>query len=322
MSEREKQIAQFLAAEGLAAWQRVRLAGDASGRRYERLGHDGRSVILMDSDPGTGQETAPFARIAGILADEGLSPPDILAHEPEAGLMIISDLGPHDFAKWLANRPDDGEMLYKAAVDVLVRLKNIVPPPDLPILTPDVGGAMLEPLFPHYTDAPIDDLSNAVTTAMSALLPPADTLALRDYHAENLIWRPDLTGTDRVGLLDFQDAFVAPAPYDLASLIRDVRRDVSVELVEKMMQHYARALDAGDDLKAQVACIGAQRNLRILGIFARLARTLNKPRYIDLIPRVWRNLQLDLNHPALADVKRAAAILPPPEPAFLTTLRT
>ena len=67
--------------------------------------------------------------------------------------------------------------------------------------------------------------------------------------------------------------------------------------------------------------LGAQRNLRILGVFARLAAN-GKPRYLDLMPRVWRHLQADLAHPALSQVAAFLhPVLPPPDPRLLDRLR-
>jgi Predicted phosphotransferase related to Ser/Thr protein kinases len=152
--------------------------------------------------------------------------------------------------------------------------------------------------------------------------PTPDTLALRDYHAENLIWRPDLDGLARVGLLDFQDAFVAPLGYDLASLLRDARRDVPDDICAAMVAHFMAATGAGAEFPAQLACLGAQRNLRILGVFARLATEMGKTRYIPMIPRVWAQLQKDLAHPALSDLRDVVAdLLPPPDAALLARLQ-
>ena len=157
---------------------------------------------------------------------------------------------------------------------------------------------------------------------MQALTPQPDTLALRDYHAENLIWRPELVGLARVGLLDFQDAFVAPLGYDLASLLRDARRDVPDDICAAMVAHFMAETGAGADFPAQLACLGAQRNLRILGVFARLAVEMGKTRYIPMIPRVWAQLQKDLAHPALSDLRAAVSdILPAPDAALLARLQ-
>jgi N-acetylmuramate 1-kinase len=145
--------------------------------------------------------------------------------------------------------------------------------------------------------------------ALTRLAPVADVLSLRDYHAENLIWRPDRTGLDRVGLLDFQDAFLAPAEYDLVSLLRDARRDVSDPVREALIADFAAATGReAEGVGAAVAALGVQRNLRILGIFSRLARRDGKARYLGLLPRVLTQLRADLAHDGLTELR--SAVLP------------
>jgi len=73
--------------------------------------------------------------------------------------------------------------------------------------------------------------------------------------------------------------------------------------------------------EAALSVLGAQRNLRIIGVFARLSMLHAKPHYVDLIPRVWGHLRRDLSHPALVGVARACAALPEPSPAVLKQLK-
>ena len=298
------------------------LAGDASGRRYARLTRNGDSVILMDAPPANGEDTRPFAAIATWLRSVGLCAPDILAHDPDLGIMVLSDLGTDDFAGWLRRQPDDAAKLYAAAVDVLVHLRGQTAEMPLTRMTPQVAADMVAITGEFYAGADVANLMAEVADHFDAHAPTPDTLALRDYHAENLIWRPHETGLARVGLLDFQDAFLAPAGYDLASLLRDVRRDVDRGLAAQMVDYYIEKSGVGAAFRTQLACLGAQRNLRILGVFARLARTRGKPQYIDMIPNVWDNLMRDLDHPALARLRAATLdCLPAPDADLLQRLR-
>src|SRR3546814_8841516 len=105
------------------------------------------------------------------------------------------------------------------------------------------------------------------------------------------------------GLIDFQDALVGHAAYDLVSLLQDARRDVSPELERTMLDRYLAATGAGADFEADYAVLGAQRNAKIVGIFTRLWKRDGKSRYLDLIPRVWAAMERDLAHPALEPVE-------------------
>ncbi len=322
MSDRSTLITAFLAGTKWQNWQRASIAGDASARRYLRLSHGIDSAILMDAPPETGEDSQPFVRLAQLLNQRGLSAPEILLHDADTGLLLLSDLGEADYAQWLTHRAGDQSNLYKAAADVLTHLQNIDPPAGLIQMTPEVGADMVTIVGEHYTRSSASDLKQEMRQALATYAPEPTTLALRDFHAENLIWRPERLGLDRVGLLDFQDAFMAPAGYDLASLLRDARRDVPPNVAEEITAYFIKQTRAKTGFRTQLACLGVQRNLRILGVFARLASVMGKTRYLSFMPRVWANVMLDLEDPALADLKQAVLdTLPAPTPQLLDGLK-
>ena len=132
-----------------------------------------------------------------------------------------------------------------------------------------------------------------------------ETLVLRDYHVDNLMLLDGRDGVGACGLLDFQDAVVGPASYDLVSLLEDARRDVPGVLAETMIARYLDAFPSldRDSFLASYAVMGAQRSAKIVGIFTRLHRRDGKPIYLGHIPRVWRWLEGDLAHPALHELR-------------------
>ena len=319
MSERERQIADFLAGHGWAGATRHALAGDASFRRYVRLVDGDRRAVLMDAPPGH-EDVRPFIAIGRYLHARGYSAPEIHAADEAAGLLLLEDLGDDLYADALAAGADQ-EALYGAAVDVLVDLHG-APPAGPGPTGPDVPGfddarlhrevdRLVEWFLPAASGAAAPDAArDAYTEAWAAVFPLAraapEALVLFDYHSPNLIWLPERDGLRRVGLLDFQDAVRGPLTYDLVSLLEDARRDVPEALARAMV---ARYLDARPELDraafgAAYAIMGAQRNCRIIGTFARLWRRDGKAGYLAHMPRVWRYLERDLAHPALAPVKR------------------
>ena len=296
-------VTEWLAQTEWATWHRTAMTGDASARRYERLSHPlGAQAILMDAPPDTCGSQDRFVQIANHLTSIGLSAPLILAWDESLGLMVLEDLGASDFALHLRAEPNDEISLYEAAVDVLLHLGASNAPTGLPIMTPDIGSDMIDIAFDWAAQDKSVQLVNDIKASMTGLLrsvsPNPTTLSLRDFHAENLIWRPREIGHTRVGLLDFQDAFVTHPAYDLASLLRDARRDVDPELTAPLLKR----LGGGSEMRAAFHIHAVQRNLRILGIFERLARRDEKTGYLDLVPRVRRHLMTDLNAPELSAI--------------------
>ncbi len=340
MPARREQIAAFLEASGFASEAARPLAGDASNRRYLRLDPAGGcpGVVLMDAPPETGEDVRPFLAMTHWLREHRFSAPELLAADTARGFLLLEDLGDDLFRPLLANAPGHEAELYGAAVDLLADLADLPPPAwmgppecrrpltdyDAAVLTQEAALAR-EWWLPAATGAPVAadlaaELDALVAEATAAVAPARDVLVLRDYHADNLIWLPGRRGTARVGLLDYQDALAGHAAYDLVSLLEDARRDTGAELREAMVRRYLARRPETDPAAFRAACavLGAQRNLKIVGIFARLAIRDGKPRYLRMIPRVWAHLEGDLAHPALAPL--AAWVhrhLPPPEPATL-----
>ena len=281
------------------------LPADASPRRYFRLCSAAQSLILMDADPASCDDIAPFVRIAEHLLGVGLAAPKVHAEDHAHGFLLLEDLGPRTAAQHLADQPEDEAVIYAATAEALAHLQA-TPPPDLVSLTGATAAQMLAPLFDWY-ECRLPD--GQITECVAALIDPlpAQTLSLRDLHAENIIWRPARTGSDRVGLLDFQDAWLAPRAYDLASLLDDPRRDVSPQAeAEAIARVCART---GADPEA----LAAER--AILSVFARLIRRDGKPRYGDFLPRLRGHLDRQSRHPALARLRPLIGHLiagPPP----------
>ncbi|MFQ5958010.1 MAG: aminoglycoside phosphotransferase family protein [Alphaproteobacteria bacterium] len=313
MAERDAEIAGFLAGHGWAGATRRPLKGDASFRRYERVFAGDCRAVLMDAPPAH-EDVRPFVAVARHLTGRGFSAPAILASDEEAGLLLLEDLGDDLFTRLLAQGSDEMS-LYEAAVDLLVALHRVspdaldVPPYDDARLHAEAD-LLVNWFVPAVSGAPAPaPVRAAYTDAWDAVFPLArsgpKTLVLRDYHADNLLWLPGRDGVRRVGLLDFQDAVVGPAAYDLVSLLEDARRDVAEATVAAMIARYLagrREIDR-DAFAAAYAVLGAQRNAKIVGIFTRLWKRDGKPLYLDYLPRVWGHLERDLAHPALSPVR-------------------
>ena len=308
-AERAAAQSDFLARAGWGAAVRAPLPSDASFRRYVRLTRDGETAMLMDAPPPH-EDVRPYLTIARLLHGLGYSAPAILAEDAAHGFLLIEDFGDRTYTRALAAGAAEAP-LYEGAVDLLIDLHrrdlagrlDAVPPYDDAALIRELG------LFPdwwaRFALAPGTNFGAEYHGHWGGLLDQMrahpETLVLRDYHVDNLmvVERPGIQG---IGLLDFQDALRGHPAYDLVSLINDARRDVPAALARRMIDRYEAAFPALDRAAFATACalLSAQRNLKIIGIFTRLAARDGKPGYLGHIPRVWRLLENDLAHPVLA----------------------
>ncbi len=264
-----------------------------------------------------------FIAVSNALRASGLSAPEIYAAEPAEGFAVIEDLGDDLYVRAIGAH-DEAE-LYASAVDVLLKMRAAPPPrpADASYVMLDYDAVALEAEAALFTEwywplkkgAPApDELQaeyNERFTALIGGLAAPHSLVLRDYHAENLLWLPEQSGVRRVGLIDFQDGLYGSAAYDLVSLLEDARRDVAEDLAGAMITRYcehARSHSgAGSFDKAgfmnDYAVLAAQRNAKILGVFARLHLRDKKPRYLDFLPRVEAHFRRDLARPGLEDLR-------------------
>ncbi|HMS93684.1 MAG TPA: phosphotransferase [Tabrizicola sp.] len=320
MVDRQALAQAFLLRIGWAETRSQHLAGDASDRSYARLFLGDRRAVLMDSPPGGVDDIRAFVAMDRHLRGLGLSAPAILAEDLETGFLLLEDLGDGLYARLLTTAPEMEHETYAAAVDVLAHLQAAAPPAGLPDLTAGdwarAAGLVLEHYVPAASGAQPDPAPflAALEAALTAHADGARVLILRDFHAENLLWLPGRQGLARVGLLDFQLGQMGQRGYDLVSLLQDARRDVAPETETAMIARFVAVTDVEPErFAAEYAVLGAQRALRILGIFARLCVTGGKPTYLRLIPRVWTQLWRNLNHPALADLRQECLeVLPEP----------
>jgi len=279
------------------------LVGDASFRRYFRVRNGSATAMLMDAPPPH-EDPGPFLHVGKWLCAHGMRAPRIYAERPTQGLVLIEDFGADRMRDWLDANPEAEERVYAHAIDALVELHRQPPGPfepyDMSVYQREAGlfvewycPAMKLEVDEGGWRAAWDEVLDLLLKRQQ----PGVTV-LRDYHAENIMLLPN----GEQGLIDFQDALVGHPAYDLVSLLQDARRDVSPELERRMLDRYRSQAGAGAEFEADYARLGAQRNAKIVGIFARLWLRDGKARYLAMIPRVWEAMERDLAHPALVPV--------------------
>jgi hypothetical protein len=282
------------------------------------------------------EDVKPFVALARGLRERGFSAPQIYAADLAEGFLLLEDLGGDGVVE--GDPPTPMGYRYQTAVDVLIALHKLTLPDTLPVaptidhrIPPyDLDALLIEvELLPDwylpYRGAPPTAAERESYLALwrEALAPVLDmrpTWVLRDFHSPNLLWLPDRAGIARIGLLDFQDALMGPAAYDLASLLQDARVDVPDEMEIELLGRYVRArrdaepdFDIADFVRLY-STLAAQRASKILGIFARLDRRDGKPQYLRHLPRVWNYLRRSLAHAALSPLEAWYQVnVPPPE---------
>ncbi len=341
-AERIARIRAFLDESGFGEADRVWMQGDASTRIFERLTLSDRSFVLMnaprrpdgppvrDGKPYStiahlAEDIVPYIAVAGGLHDLGLSAPEILHADLDHGLIVMEDFGNERVVA--GDPPAPIEERYATAIDLLAALHGRELPDTLSVTSElayrlpayDIEAFLIEAelLLDWYlidAGAPAPSAARAAFVGLwrEALRPAIaapPSWVLRDYHSPNLLWLPQRDDIARIGLLDFQDALIGPAAYDVASLLQDARVNVPEALEMALLGRYVRSrLGSDRDFDTAgfthvYATLAAQRATKILGIFARLNRRDGKPQYLRHMPRLWNYLQRSLAHPALAALK-------------------
>ena len=301
--------------QALEAWTAAQLgedsieiapaSADASFRRYFRATAKGRDYIVMDAPPAH-EDCRPFVAVARLFADAGVHVPRVLAQDLDQGFLLLTDLGNTTYLAALdaAGRdPQRARELYLAANDALIRIQQASRPGALPDYDRTLLARELA-LFPDWyvakhLDAQLSDsqkqtLDSVFERILANNLAQPQVYVHRDWHSRNL-----MVSEPNPGILDFQDAVYGPITYDLASIYRDayVQWDEEQQL-DWVIRYWEKARAAGlpvhadfGDFWRDFEWMGAQRHIKVLGIFARLYHRDGKAGYLKDMPLVMHYLR-------------------------------
>jgi aminoglycoside/choline kinase family phosphotransferase len=285
----------FLSENNLTNCQIKKVAGDASFRSYYRVFFQEKTFILMFAPPSH-EDVAPFIKIDEILVNNGFRAPKILAKNIDLGFILLEDFGDETYSKALQKNIAEEYFLYEKACDALIEIQKI-PLKNIDILHYNHATLFREvmlfidwylPWKNHQISLQqIQDYKFYWIELFDKLSKKNQALVLRDFHADNLMVLNNANGFEAVGLLDFQDALIGSCAYDLLSLLEDARRDVDEKNKQKLFDYFiSKANYNREDFLVDYEIISLQRNIKILGIFARLHLRDGKNQYINFIPRV------------------------------------
>ena len=335
-------VTTLLASKEWLAAERRAIAGDASGRYFERLTLLGKSAILMHAPPPVAgpvlrdgktyralarlsESLGSFVAMSKALRHEGISAPEIYAADIENGLALVEDFGSEGI---VSDHAPIAER-YREAVAVLAHLhaKELpqsislskteayhLPTYDLEPLLTEVE-LFLEWYCPAFSKETLsDEARREFIQLWRGLIEPClhdrQTWTLRDYHSPNLFWLAARPDGHRIGVIDIQDSVFGHPAYDLASLLQDARAPISEALELELIKYYADLREAADpsfvlnEFLHAYAIYGAQRVTKILGIFVRLDQRDHKPDYLRHLPHMRAYLGRNLAYPALAPLKK------------------
>nr|WP_245153415.1 phosphotransferase [Allopusillimonas ginsengisoli] len=275
-------------------------SSDASFRRYFRLQAGHGTVIVMDAPPPH-EDCGPFVHVTRLLAEAGLNVPTVLAQNQSDGFLLLSDLGRVTFYQAVQAGLDDASLqtLYRGALGALVRMQQA----STQGLHAFDATRLMEELsvFPEWyaqthcnaalTDAEQTMLRDTFAMLVADNIGQPSVLVHRDFHSPNLLVDQN---TEQPGIIDYQDALIGPITYDIASLVMDARTSwEEPQQLDWAIRYWETARAQGLPVSPDFAAfhrayewMSLQRNLRILGVFARLSHRDSKHHYLDHIPRV------------------------------------
>ena len=307
--DRKQQLEDWLKINLKQAFTLTTASADASFRHYFRV-HlsqqylDGLTLIAMDAPPPQ-EDCTPFINVAKLLLDAGLNVPKVIAQDLQNGFLLLSDLGDDTYLSQL--NQDNALKLYGDATSALIKIQlaskaHDLPPYDEALLTREMQ------LFPDwYVSKHLNFelnseqqgwLQQAFDALNKNILAQGQVTVHRDYHSRNLMIFQGVNGHNP-GILDFQDAVYGPITYDLVSLLKDAYIQWDEEqIIDWAVRYWQPAKKAGlpvpDDFSEfyrDFEWMGAQRHIKVLGIFARLSHRDGKDGYLKDMPLVMHYLR-------------------------------
>ena len=300
----------------------VPLTGDASNRRYVRvIPRSGESFVLALYGKSFRSETLSFIKVASLLEQMEVSVPTVLEHATDLGVLALQDLGDVTLQAHLGTgSTSDHLAVYREAVDLITVIQQkglaMAAPSILPFTVSfDVKKFMwelnyfAEHFLEGYRGVTLSDdarrgISLEFQKLSEELASEPQVLCHRDYHSRNLMLH-----NERLYVIDFQDARMGPATYDLVSLLRDSYTDLSEETIEGLIDRFLvnvpNSLPA-DKFRRKFDSMALQRNLKALGTFGYQTSIRRNPVYIQYIPRTIHYLQRTFDQNPRFDPLRGA----------------
>ena len=303
----DEDLLKFLTIAKVSSKEILALQSDASKRKYYRSTLKKNNFLIMDSSYEK-NSLKSFVKISNWLTKKGYSAPNIFYKEFSKGFCLLEDFGDTKFSNLKNNNIKER---YELTIQLLKSLSKKKPPHFLNNYSKLIFKEELNLFIDWYLFYNKKKIGTAITLwneIWDTLFFKVDNynkkaIVLRDFHIDNMFWLKNREGLKKIGLIDFQDALIGHPCYDLASLLQDVRVNITDKERVRLYKYYMS--DNTQDQKLfedSYFIFGTQRLIKIIGIFYRLKLLHKKNSYMKFLPRTWQLLKKNINHPQLKDL--------------------
>ncbi len=279
----------YVATTRWSGWSVELASADASFRRYFRLRHGKRTVMLMDSSLEK-ESLKPFLDVTDRLLHAGVKAPKILDANLKEGFLIVEDFGNTHYLNVLDR--SNFKALYTKAIEEIVLMQRAdakgLPPYDKAFLHQEMElmrewflQKYLHVHLSHHEEQTVNKTFEIISNEV--LAQPQGLLVHRDYHSRNIM----IPQQGEIGVIDYQDAMNGPLTYDLVSLLKDCYITYNTRDIETLALTFRDINNLHVDDAAFIAWFdftGMQRHIKVLGIFCRLHLRDGKSGYLNDLP--------------------------------------
>ena len=290
----------------------IPIKGDASFRKFYRKKNKKKSSIIIYSQREKIKNLLNYDSINKLLLNNKISAPRLLSENFNKNYIEVEDLGTKTLFDILKKKKTNKFKIYKKILIILIKLQNIkvkkiknfkknfykIPNYSKTLIYKEAN-LFLDWYVPYTLNKQKrskikKELKKSISFLLSKIQLPNNTFVHRDFHVSNLMFKKN-----KISVIDSQDALYGNIAYDLASLIDDVRLKTSDNLKEMIYQNYLYLNKKKINeikFKNDFEILSVLRNLKVIGIFTRLAVRDGKRKYLKLIPHAWKLIENRVNN--------------------------